>query len=194
MPNFFTRKYLINREFQVPFIFRMVTIAAGVSVLLYLANFLIFLRFNYIGQQLHLDENHAFYGFIKQQFGIMNSAYLGISALTFAVLSISGLFLSHRIAGPLFHLKRSFKALGDIEDGEGVENLNEVRFRKNDFFQDLSEDYNRHLTNLKRQQARMKAIKAELDRRGIKLDALENGKLLEINGDNQQSTQERQAA
>ena len=57
---------------------------------------------------------------------------------TFAV----SIFLSHRIAGPLFKLRR---ALSDLRDGK----LHSIQFRKFDHFQELSTEYNQTVETIK---------------------------------------------
>ncbi len=69
---------------------------------------------------------------------------LAVSAAISAVLSlIFSLFYSHRIAGPLFNLKRVIRQIrsGDIPD--------EVRIRSGDEFKDLADELNRTLRWLK---------------------------------------------
>jgi len=62
--------------------------------------------------------------------------FLGITFLI-------SIFMSHRIAGPLYKLHKFF---ADAEKG----NLNQdLYFRKNDHFQDLAEDYNRMISGIR---------------------------------------------
>lgn len=167
MFGFFRRKYLINKEFQIPFIFRMVGIAAVVSVLLYVSNFIIFWRFNVLGQQMNLDESHPFYIFLKEQVSIMNTAYIFICMGVFFFLVISGLFISHRISGPLYNLKMNIRKFSQLNGLQGISEIKDVRFRKNDFFHDLCEELNLHIANLKTEYQRLSVIEKDLLSRGV---------------------------
>ena len=67
----------------------------------------------------------------------------------FGVAGVWGLALSHRVAGPILHLKRHMDAISiDAPHSE------EVKFRKNDFFMDLADSYNRHFKKLKSENIR----------------------------------------
>lgn len=58
--------------------------------------------------------------------------------LSFCMVTLAGILLSHRLGGPIFHLKQYL-------DGLGAETVPPrfVRFRKGDFFHDLAETFNR---------------------------------------------------
>ena len=170
MIKLFRKKYLINREFQLPFILRMITIAAVVSVLLYVSNFVIFWRFNVLGQQMNLDESHPFYIFLKNQLGIMNTAYIFISLAVFIFLIVSGLFISHRISGPLYNLKLNIHKLSELKSLQGIADLKEIKFRKDDFFHDIGNELNNHIFNLKSEYQRLSEIEKELQRKGIETE------------------------
>ncbi len=135
--------FLINPRFQL----RMLAYAVGMAVLvvggIYAAHFLFFHRFIQLGLTLGLPDDHVFFGFLRQQQRTMNYFFAGISILTLAVLLVGGLLLSHRIAGPLYRLRRH---LEQISEGEPVR---EVKFRTHDYFQELAEAFNRIIGRLK---------------------------------------------
>jgi len=58
--------------------------------------------------------------------------------LSFCMVSLAGILLSHRLGGPVFHLKQYLDGLG-----AGTVPPRFVRFRKGDFFHDLAETFNR---------------------------------------------------
>lgn len=145
----------------------MISIAAVVSVLLYLCNFVIFWRFNLIGQKMNLDESHAFYVFVQEQLKMMNTAYIFISLGVFSFLVLSGLFISHRISGPLYNLKMNIRRLSELKGLEGITEIKEIKFRKSDFFHDLSKEINIHITHLQEEYDRLCQIDQELKIKGI---------------------------
>ena len=72
-----------------------------------------------------------------------HTATLGLQLGLFTLLSLcmlclAGVLLSHRIGGPIFHIK---KYMGGIVDGSIEPRL--LKFRKDDFFGDLAESFNR---------------------------------------------------
>lgn len=58
------------------------------------------------------------------------------------VFVMDSIKLSHRFAGPIFNLRRAIRS---VADGAAPR---KVKFRKNDFWQDLAEDYNAMLSKL----------------------------------------------
>ncbi|MCK5219466.1 HAMP domain-containing protein, partial [bacterium] len=76
------------------------------------------------------------------------------------LIVIISLFYSHRIAGPLYNLKRMMR---QIEKG----NLNGImKIRKNDEFHDVEEAFNRMLTGLKNRQEVLEKAVANLSEPG----------------------------
>lgn len=62
---------------------------------------------------------------------------LGLMELVvMVILAIFMIFITHRVAGPLYKLGKTFKEIKD----EGI--FRRVYFRKNDNFQDLAQDFN----------------------------------------------------
>ncbi|MGK5085451.1 hypothetical protein WDW37_19355 [Bdellovibrionota bacterium FG-1] len=130
------RKLLINPQFQLAFLAYTLGISALIIGFFYAADAYFFWKFHQLGEGLGLPSNHVFFQFLAEQQGTKNF-YYGISAavaLTF--LTIWGLVLSHRVAGPLYRLK---KHLIRVAQGETI---SDVRFRKNDFFQEVADAYN----------------------------------------------------
>lgn len=58
--------------------------------------------------------------------------------LSFCMLCLAGVLISHRLGGPIYHLK---KYIQDIITGAAMPRA--VKFRKDDFFHDLAESFNR---------------------------------------------------
>jgi len=58
--------------------------------------------------------------------------------LSFCMLGLAGILLSHRIGGPMTHLRQYIEGLTD-----GTEKPAPVRLRKHDFFDDVVQAFNR---------------------------------------------------
>lgn len=140
MKNIFRRKYLINPSFQLPFVTRMVVINIIMTCLLYIGIYIIFYRFNFLGNELGLESTHRFYKFIDEQFVLITTVFVAAGVASSLVLAVYSFFLSHRIVGPLENLKIRFKRLENESPDEC-----KTRFRKDDFFHDLAVAYNEHL-------------------------------------------------
>ncbi|MCO4754134.1 MAG: hypothetical protein KC478_06615 [Bacteriovoracaceae bacterium] len=144
-PPFHRRKFLINTDFQFPFIARMVVINLLTMAVLFIGLYLIFYRFNFLGNELGLESGHRFYEFVREQFVLISALFVGAALSSSIVLAVYAIFLSHRIAGPLENLKLRFKELQE----NAPENC-KTTFRKDDFFHDLAGAYNEHLDNVQK--------------------------------------------
>ena len=140
MRNIFRRKYLINADFQLPFVMRMIIINLLTIGILYIGMYVIFYRFNFLGTELGFDSTHKFYQFIEEQFILVTTIFVAIAISSSFLLGVYSFFLSHRIAGPVENLKIRFKKL-ETEDPKNCK----TKFRKDDFFHDLANAYNDHL-------------------------------------------------
>ena len=107
--------------------------------IVYFANYYFFENLIMKGELLQLPQDHAFFILIKEQRELMSGIFLIVClTLTFGI-GLWGLFFSHRIAGPLYRLNRQFQ---DAAKGKELQNL---KFRKNDFFPELPETINEYL-------------------------------------------------
>jgi hypothetical protein len=150
-PPIWRRKYIINLEFQGAFIQKALFIAFAINVIFYFALEFIFIKFNIYGESLQHEARVKFYSFLKDQKQILNQTFIYVGSVSALFIVIWGIFQSHRIAGPLFNLKLQFKKMKGMKSIEEIGELNKTKFRANDYFHDLAEDYNHfvdHLTNL----------------------------------------------
>jgi len=66
----------------------------------------------------------------------------GLSVLFLVVISIMGIMMSHRTAGPMYHFKRVFE---EIKSGNRKQR---VRLRTKDEFQDVAKSFNEMMDHL----------------------------------------------
>lgn len=130
------KNFLINPKFQFSFMGYTLAIAVMTIALFYCADMYFFWKFRQLGQGLGLPSNHVFFQFIDEQRSSKNAYYAVTAAFSVAVLSVWGLLLSHRVAGPLHRLRKHC-----ISVAEGETHV-DVRFRKGDFFPEVAEAYN----------------------------------------------------
>jgi hypothetical protein len=95
-----------------------------------------FFRMHALGQSLGLAAEHPYFLFLQEQQDLKFYAFLGAAALISFGLMVFALFFSHRIAGPIFKLRRTLQGLGL---GEA---FHPISFRKGDFFESLDQDFN----------------------------------------------------
>jgi hypothetical protein len=130
---------LINPNFQLRFMAFMVGVSLVAISIFYFANHFFFNEFVQQGKDLGLPADHSFFEFIGEQRARMTVIFAVTALIEFFFISLAGLFISHRIAGPLYRLH---KYLSDIASGKDV---GKVSFRKKDFFPELADATNKAL-------------------------------------------------
>ncbi len=139
--NYKRRNYMINPKFQLRFM-GYIAFALMVSLtVLYLSNSFYFDKLVEQGDLLGLDPTHIYYEFIDEQRDLLTKTYLGLSGAVFIVLMAFGLFLSHRIAGPLYHIRNILEAIANDQTDNA-----RVHLRDGDFFPEMEEAINHVIT------------------------------------------------
>lgn len=139
--------YMINPEFQWRFMgYVILTVVFSISIM-FISNYLFFESFIAKGEALGLPENHAFFILIKEQRELMTSIFVAVSFFISFIIGLWGMFFSHRIAGPLYRLRRFFSDARDLqqESGEAKAKLRPIFFRQNDFFPEVPDSINDYL-------------------------------------------------
>ena len=126
------RKYWIDAYFQKRFVGYVATIGLGIISIFYVANTYFFWRFQQQGKVAGLPENHVFFRFIESQRFQMDMIFLVTSLISLSFIILHGVRLSHKVAGPVFHLRRYLKLW------KSGERKYPLRFRKTDYFQDVA--------------------------------------------------------
>ena len=133
------KKLLINPEFQLRFMKNIVVLNVIVCAVFYAANYYFFWRTNNLGRDIGLEEGHVFFKFMEEQQRLMAMVFTGTATLVTGILLIFGLVYSHRIVGPMYHLKKYLaeRGAGKIRHTLG--------FREKDYFQDVADSVNAYL-------------------------------------------------
>ena len=132
------KRLLINPRFQLTFLGYFLGTALTLCGIFFAAERYFFWNLERNGAQLGLPADHVFFEFIRSQRSMMDGIFFVTAWSSMLVLSIFGLYLSNRIAGPLYRLKKYFTGHGP---GGGLGTV-QLRFRKGDYFQDLAEAVN----------------------------------------------------
>ncbi|MEK7690491.1 MAG: hypothetical protein AAB425_05670, partial [Bdellovibrionota bacterium] len=141
------KKLLINPRFQVAFMGYMVVIAASTAAIFFSANLYFFHRFRALGLQVGYPSNHVFFEFLDRQQSFMGWVFLVTALAASTLIALFGLYLSHRVSGPLHRLKGH---MSEVAQGHTLE---DVQFRKSDFFAELGESFNQTMVLLREAQA-----------------------------------------
>jgi methyl-accepting chemotaxis protein len=132
------RSLLINPKFQ----WTLIGYAAVTTLLVLFSVYALFSfgfqEFNSIGTQAGLPPEHIYFQFIKMQEATFLRVIAAIAVVVGLILTIGGLFLSHKIAGPIYRMQKEFNSMSA---GDPVV-IKEIQFRKGDFFPELADSFN----------------------------------------------------
>lgn len=132
------RNFLVNPRFQLRFAFFMSSLVVGLSLMFLL---LINEAFRVITSLLIRDpQGPDVEKVLQAKHELLTTLYLS-EGLFVVALFVLAIFLSHRIAGPLYKLNQTF--LDAARTGKLKANL---QFRSTDHFQELAENYNAMVT------------------------------------------------
>lgn len=123
------KNLLINPAFQIKLLSYFVIMFLVTTISLYSTTFLFFWRLKQKALDVGIPDGHVFFQFLANQKSDLDGLFIGLAIFNLLILIGVGLFLSHRIAGPLHKLKNHLSKLpGDPED---------FKLRENDFFQEF---------------------------------------------------------
>ncbi|MBN21464.1 MAG: hypothetical protein CL678_09280 [Bdellovibrionaceae bacterium] len=144
-PSYERKQFLINRPFQLKFLKNAVGMGLIIIGMVYAANHFFFMQFIEFGQAAEFAPGDPYFTFIEDQKELMNSIFLFTAICISAALGVGGLLFSHRIAGPIYRIKKHMD-----DTSKGKQELKKIHFRDDDFFQELAESYNNHVEFLKK--------------------------------------------
>jgi len=131
-PNFFKRKLLILPKFQYRLILWNVGIQTVVFWIVTLMNVSLVGQMKAMGVSAGFPVDHPYFQFV-QQLSSHLFIYMGVGLILSLVLtSVAGLFISHRIAGPIFRVYRH------MNETMQHKSYKSIQFRKGDYLEDLA--------------------------------------------------------
>lgn len=125
------KNVLINRPFQFRFVLYTFLPTLISQIVLWVALEIYMNRMVDKGVQANLPPDHFYFRLINEQLSLMKVLFLSVGAVSFLVVLIWALFISHKIAGPFFRMTNMLKA----DD----ENLKNFQFRPGDFFPEVGQ-------------------------------------------------------
>jgi methyl-accepting chemotaxis protein len=139
-----TRKnYFVNPRLQLQLILGANVLALISALLIATLNFYIQSHLQNYGSTLGLPPSHPFSEFLAEREAQFDRLCLVIGIIQFALFNLTAIFLSHRIAGPLYRLERH---LDEVAEGKDPK---DVKFREGDYYQPLAEACNKVIARMR---------------------------------------------
>ena len=123
------KNFLINPQFQLKLIGYFIGLFMLTSFCLYSTTFIFFFRLHTKAINVGIPEGHVFFRFLQDQKMDLDLLFGFLTILNFLLLVGTGFVVSHRIAGPMYKLKRHLSEF-NLESTE-------FKLRDKDFFKDL---------------------------------------------------------
>lgn len=130
------RNYWINPKLQKAIIMRAIIANLALVGLLYAAEKVFFMKMASMGEQMGFPADHVYYVFLKEQEKVKFWIFIATSGIISALSAWAGVFMSHRIAGPVVRIRND---LHRIANGEKIR---EIKLRNGDFFQEVADEVN----------------------------------------------------
>lgn len=131
------KSLLINKKFQLSLLLYANCLAFLVMGVFSYGVYVFFTRLNEFAKTLGDKEGQVLANFLYAQERSLFAIFAFVSICTFVLICASAMILSHRIAGPLHRLNVHLKAIAS-----GKEHF-DVKFRENDYFQELADSCNK---------------------------------------------------
>ncbi len=120
---------LISPKFQLKLLSYFIVLFLISTACLYSTTFIFFYRLKEKALNVGIPNGHIFFRFLGNQQHDLDTLFIGLAVVNFFLLIGVGFIISHRIAGPIYKLK---KQLGQVS-----ENSDDFKLRETDFFQEL---------------------------------------------------------
>ncbi|OFZ54729.1 MAG: hypothetical protein A2428_00890 [Bdellovibrionales bacterium RIFOXYC1_FULL_54_43] len=133
MPAYRRGIFLINGRFQIRF---AIYVCTGLFALSFIYPVIIYNLFGYFLNYLRVDPSGPAFPVIEKTRMEILWFLIFFQAIVMALAFLISIFISHRIAGPLYKLGRFFQ---QAKTGNLTE---ELAFRKKDHFPELADQYN----------------------------------------------------
>src|SRR4051812_42780426 len=124
---------LIDKRFQLRFSF---FVCSWIFALSFVYPVIIYTLFNYCMHLMATDPQGPAFASIEGSRREVITLLVGFQAIFIVITFLISVFVSHRIAGPLYKLKQKFREAkrGDLRP--------DLAFRRKDNFQGIAEEYN----------------------------------------------------
>lgn len=123
------KNFLLNPQFQLRLIGYFLGLFIVTTLSLYSTSFLFFWRLKEKALNVGIPKQHVFFTFLEGQKADLDLLFIALALLNLLILIGAGFIISHRIAGPLYKLKKHLTGMDQSSA--------DFKLRKNDFFKEL---------------------------------------------------------
>lgn len=127
--------FLINKPFQLSILGWFSVMAVLLVLTFYSTIWYFFYNFKKEAVAAGLPPGHVFFAFLNEQKVAIDHVFIFSSGVAFILLAVGGIFLSHKVAGPLHQLTEHLK-------NHNKENIPPLQFRKGDYFVEVQDAFN----------------------------------------------------
>jgi hypothetical protein len=117
-----------------------------IFVAMYVAHTIFYQQQVAFGQELKLSPDHVYFAMIDYQQQQLNKTLIALGTFIGLINIIWSVFISHRVAGPLYRLTQFFK-----QAAESQQEIPPLKFRPKDFFLEIPEAFNKFAERINRQ-------------------------------------------
>ena len=136
-------QYLINKSFQLKYTVGFVVVVLVLSVFFSVATYSYIQDTLFAGIRTGISDSQVAASLAKEQSSLLNNNILLLFGFFVLILTVLAIFITHRIAGPMFALKKRMN-----EVASGIVHSKPLQFRKTDEFQDVAECFNKMMDKL----------------------------------------------
>lgn len=144
------KQLLVNPDLQLRVILYAVVITVMTSAIIYFANMYMYYELVFEMEKNGFSDGSPVMSsleLVKSKLAIITILSTGFVSI---ITVIAALFLSHKIAGPIYKLKKLFDQIA--QDGMLTESVkSEISFRKGDFFEDVGVSFNEMIRKIKKE-------------------------------------------
>ena len=136
--------FIINPKFQFSLLIFFLVLYFLVIGVFYIAFGVCFEGLLSISPEMGHQGQKVLSGAISDQQDKFNQIFIYASLFTFFLITFAWIFISHRIAGPIFRMEKF------LNHHKEKEHYTELKFRKGDFFLELADQFNDYQKHCKK--------------------------------------------
>ncbi|MBI2609235.1 MAG: HAMP domain-containing protein [Deltaproteobacteria bacterium] len=136
-------QYLIDKPFQLKYSLGFVATVLVLSVAFSIATYSYIQDALFASVTTGISQSQVASSLAQEQVTLLNNNILLFFGFFTLCLIILAIYMTHRVAGPMFSLKRRMR-----EISQGIVHLKPLQFRKTDEFQDVAEVFNQMIKSL----------------------------------------------
>lgn len=138
------KNFIIYPKFQLTLLIANISVTLITLLVVNYKAHRVFERLYQLGKEINLNDGHPYFNFISTSGELLYINLRWAFGLSLILTIITTIYISHRIAGPIYNLKQFF-----TEIVEGAP-FRKIKFRKGDYYSELPELINNAIEKIKR--------------------------------------------